>query len=270
MTLTTDFGFRDGYVGAMRGILAAATGPSGPLRCVDIAHGIAPQDVRGGAVALRRAAPHFPPGTVHLAVVDPGVGTDRAPLALLAGGHAFVGPDNGLFDWVTGALGGADGAWRIEAHPWLPASPAPTFHGRDIFAPTAAALATGRLLPSAVGPPVTPLALALPAVRALDDGRLIGEVVSIDHFGNLVTNIGRSDLTHLAPPAAWRVEIAGRPVPVADAYGHAPPGHLVALIGSDGWLEIAVRDGHAAERLELDLGARVTVRFDEPPAPPAS
>jgi S-adenosylmethionine hydrolase len=262
LTLTSDFGSRDGYVGAMRGVLATFSRPPAAFTCVDIAHGIAPQDVRGGAVALRASAPHFPLGTVHLAVVDPGVGTDRAPIVVLAGGHAFVGPDNGLFDLAAQALGGRDGAWRIDAHPWLPASPASTFHGRDIFAPTAGALATGQLRPEAVGAAIEPVPLEVPACRRLEDGRVVGEVVAIDHFGNLVSNIASSDLATGPERSAWRLEIAGRGVPLAQAYGHAPAGHLVAVIGSEGWLEIALRDGDAARHLELDVGARVTLRLD--------
>ncbi|MCB9729943.1 MAG: SAM-dependent chlorinase/fluorinase [Deltaproteobacteria bacterium] len=260
LTLTTDFGTRDGYLGAMKGVMMSI---GRDLRLVDLAHGIPAQDIRAGAVALRAAAPLFPPGTVHLGVIDPGVGTERAPLVMLAGGHAFVGPDNGLFDLVAAALGGIEAAWRIQRHPWLPDRTARTFHGRDIFAPTAAAMAAGLLRPEVVGPSLEPQGLDVPAARRLEDGRLVGEIVSIDHFGNLISNIGLAELEEIGEPAGLRVEIAGRSAVVAETYAQVVAGHLVAVIGSEGWLEVAVRDGHAARQLELEIGARLTVRRDE-------
>ncbi|MGM0575889.1 MAG: SAM hydrolase/SAM-dependent halogenase family protein [Myxococcota bacterium] len=255
VTLTTDFGTGDGYVGAMKGV-ALSVGPD--LRLVDAAHDVPPQDVVRGAMALRASAPWFPEGTVHLGVVDPGVGTARAPVVVLAGGHAFVGPDNGLFGPAAEALGGVEGAWRIERHPAVGREVSSTFHGRDVFAPAAAALAAGRLRPWDAGESMEPMTLDLSAPERLSGGGLRGRVLFADHFGNLVTNVTVADLEQVG--GSPRVSLPDdRVVPFARTYGDVEAGRPLALLGSEGRLEIAVRDGSAGRALGLGPGAEITV-----------
>jgi len=265
VTLTSDFGLQDGYVGAMKGVML---GVARGITLVDIAHEVPPQDLWRGGRALETACPRFPAGAVHLAVVDPGVGTDRAPVVVVAGGHALVGPDNGLFGAVLARLGAPGQAWRIDAHPWLLPGPSATFHGRDIFAPTAAALAAGLLAPDAVGPPheLTPAPAPGPVVR--EGGVLRAVVVGADRFGNLLTGVTREDLLALAPAAdRHRLVVRlpdGSSVPLVSTYGAVAPGARLALIGSDGWLELAIRRGSARARLGLEVGDDLTVLVPPP------
>jgi len=258
VTLTTDFGTSDGYVGAMKGVvLRHAPG----LALLDIAHGIEPQNVSHGAAVLRAACPEFPAGTVHLCVVDPGVGTARAPMVVLAGGHAFVGPDNGLTALASAALGGVVEARRIDATgalaSVLPRVPSNTFHGRDVFAPTAAALASGHVAPADVGPPLDPTPLPQePPVREADAVR--GHVAYVDRFGNAVTNVSAEDLSSLDPDGR-SAEAAGRSIDLVATYGDVEEGRPCALVGSEGFLEIAIRAGNAAASLGLTTGSPVRI-----------
>lgn len=258
VTLTTDFGTSDGYVGAMKGVLLRhAPG----LALFDIAHGVEPQNVPHGAAVLRAACPEFPAGTVHLCVVDPGVGTARAPMVVLAGGHAFVGPDNGLTALATSALGGVGEARRIEATgalaSVLPRMPSNTFHGRDVFAPTAAALASGHVAPADVGPPHEPAALPQESALREPDG-IRGHVTYVDRFGNAVTNVSAKDLSTLSPGAP-HAKAAGRSIDLVATYGEVEEGAPCALVGSEGFLEIAIRGGSAAASLGLARGSPVLV-----------
>lgn len=183
VTLTTDFGTRDAYVAAMKG---AILGIARSVQLVDVTHEVAPHDVAEGAYALEAAAPYFPPGTVHVGVVDPGVGTARRGLAVVARGQVFVGPDNGLF---TPFLGGDDWtAFELAAPEYRLRAVSRTFHGRDVFAPAAAHVAAG-VDPARLGPRVTdPVRLPWPAPRRTGAG-VAGVVVHVDRFGNLVTSI---------------------------------------------------------------------------------
>jgi S-adenosylmethionine hydrolase len=253
LTLTSDFGQRDGYVGEMKGVVLSI---NSQLVLVDLAHDLPSQDVAHAARVIASAAPRFPSGTVHVVVVDPGVGTQRAAIAVSAGGHLFVGPDNGLFGAVAKRLGGVDGCHRISSHEHLNQHRSATFEGRDVFAPTGAALASGLLELEAVGPAWTPAIECVPGVRAGDDGVCLGEVVTIDHFGNALTNLRRE---HLAD-GPWAVEAGGVTLAISRTYGDVSPGELLALFGSDGWLEIAVRNGSAQARLKIGPGSPVTTR----------
>jgi len=238
ITLLTDFGTRDSYLGEVRGVLVSR---APDVTLVDISHDIAPGDVAGAAYILSRAWSRFPTGTVHLVVVDPGVGGTRNALAVLAGGHAFIGPDNGVLSPVLSWEG-----LRVAALP-IPASAAPTFHGRDVFAPAAAALAGGTDL-SVLGQAVEP-AIRLPDVPlTLDAERAAGQVIYIDRFGNLVTNLPGE------ATAGRVVSVDGRVVgPLRRTFADVEPGDLVAYVGSGNTVEIAVRDRSAAG----DLGARI-------------
>lgn len=248
ITLTTDFGLRDSFVAAMKGVLLTRC----PDVClVDVTHEIPPGDVRTGALRLATAAPYFPPGTVHLAVVDPGVGSTRRALALESSGQFFVGPDNGLLSLaarpVTRAVELTNrGIWLSRV--------SQTFHGRDIFAPAAACLAASRRLDD-LGEAVDDLVeLDLPQVAR--DGRQVrGVVIDIDRFGNLATNIRERDL--------GEAEIDEVVVDGHRIYGlstwYDPDQALVAVFNGEGWLEIAVPGRGAAAELGLGLGAPVTV-----------
>jgi S-adenosylmethionine hydrolase len=256
ITLTTDFGTRDSYVAQMKGVLLAA-GPAA-LRIVDLGHEIAPQHVREAALFLRSAVPRFPAGTIHLAVIDPGVGSARRPIVAEAGGQLLVGPDNGVFGWLLDA--------GARVHAIDPArlglrGIAPTFHGRDLFAPAAARLARGAAPASLGDAIVDPVRLAWPQ-PSRSPSAVIGEIVHIDRYGNLISNLERGDLP--APPEVCLVSIAGIEVGrVRTHYAEAEPEEGLALFGSAGLLEIAVRDGHAARA----IGARVSSEVRVVPAP---
>ena len=255
ITLTTDFGQADGYVGAMKGVMLAI---DRDLELVDIAHDIPAHDVVHGALALRAAVPAFSPATVHLAVVDPGVGTERAGLVIIAGSQILVGPDNGLLQLAADALGGVLRCYCIASHPFLPERLSATFHGRDVFAPTAAALATGKLAPFQVGPLHTPADLPLPRPEALEDGRVRATILAVDRFGNLVTNLDGARLRQLGPDPVCTLP-DGTALPIVGTYADAAHGSPAALVNSVDLLEVALRDGHAARHLSLGPGDQVHV-----------
>lgn len=252
LTLTTDFGADGPYVAAMKGVVL---GIAPEARLVDVSHAIAPQDVREAGFVLGSVVGAFPPGTVHLAVVDPGVGTDRRLVAALADDQWFVLPDNGLLGQV---LGGREpsAAWEILNPSHRRASVSNTFHGRDILAPAAAFLLGGGD-PADLGPPIADL-VTLPEERPEEDGSALGgRVVFVDHFGNLITNLTREHLG-ATPPGGWALEIAGGRIDgLIGTYGDRPPGTLVALIGSSDRVEAAVVYGSAASRLGVGRGAPV-------------
>jgi S-adenosyl-L-methionine hydrolase (adenosine-forming) len=253
VTLTTDFGFRDGYAGAMKGVVLTLA-PAATI--VDVTHGVPPQDVVAGAVALAQAAPLYPPGTIHVAVVDPGVGSARAGVLVEAGegprASYFVGPDNGV---LTLAARAPRRVWRIEAPAFRREPVSPTFHGRDVFAPTAGRLAAGAR-PDEAGPRVDTLVeLGRPAIERRG-GQIEGTVIHVDAFGNLITSLTGD---HVPEGAAIEVEGAGgvfHPV-LARTFSDVPEGALVAYLGSGGQLEIARRNGSAAAHLGAERGALV-------------
>ena len=259
VTLLTDFGLRDTYAGVLRGVILSVTPQA---RVVDLCHQVPAQDVQAGAFLLMTSYAAFPPGTVHLAVVDPGVGTARRIVAVEAGGHTFVGPDNGVLAWAVAAAGGLERAaavadrryWRGGGQARISA----TFHGRDIMAPVAAHLAAG--LPLAeVGPAIDRIAGEPFPVPCEAGGGLLGQVVYVDHFGNCVSNIPESAL---AGGARMSVLAGGREIPVLRTYGETPPGVALALAGSAGLLEVAVANGSAAATLGLAPGDRLTLTQD--------
>lgn len=257
VSLLTDFGPDLRYVCEVRAVLLSPV-PGVRLEVVDLGHSVRRHDVREGAYRLRSAVRSFPEGTVHLAVVDPGVGTARRALVIRSGGHLLVGPDNGLLLPAAEALGRPE--VRELSHPDLRRPHvSPTFWGRDVFAPAARWLALGFPFEE-VGPEVRdPVALeSRPARRAED--RLVGEVVFCDEFGNLATNIPGGWLDRL-PAVVW-VELAGRVAPArrVRTYADAGLGDLVVLVGSDGFVEVAVREGDAAARLGARPGEAVVLR----------
>ncbi|MFQ6015207.1 MAG: S-adenosyl-l-methionine hydroxide adenosyltransferase family protein [Anaerolineae bacterium] len=256
ITLTTDFGEEDGYVGAMKGVILALN-PSVTL--VDISHQIAPQDVSGAAYVLYTSCPHFPPGTVHLVVIDPGVGGSRHPVALRTRQATYVAPDNGVLSYVTHREEVKEAIHLDNPRYWR--SPvSPTFHGRDIFAPVAAHLSLGVPLahmghPFAVEEMVT---LPFPQPMVQRDGTLLGHVWHIDRFGNVITDIGQE---HVAgSEQRLTVEVGDQRIEgLRRTYIEGPTGGLLALVGSSGQLEIAIREGSAAEGLGVQVGDEVLV-----------
>jgi S-adenosylmethionine hydrolase len=250
VTLLTDFGTTDSYVGEMKGVLLSRA-PGAVL--VDLSHGVAPGDVRSAAYILSRAWQWYPSGTVHLVVVDPGVGGARAALALGVKGHFFVGPDNGVF---TPVLHDTE-VTAVELP--VPNTAAPTFHGRDLFAPAAAALAKGSSL-SALGQAFRgiPERLAYTAPHS-DGSTLVGEIVYVDRFGSLITNLAAELI-----PATARLEVEDLDVgPLRRTFSDVTNGGVLAYIGSGGAVEIAVRNGSAARRLGIGVGGRVRARLDD-------
>ncbi len=256
LTLTTDFGLKDGFVGTLKGVIWSIC-PSAQI--ADISHIIAPQNVLEGAFALWRAYPFFPAGSVHLAVIDPGVGTLRRSLAAHLGVHYFVGPDNGLF---TPMFEDAEkSGWRLEiVHltntQYFLADISHTFHGRDIFAPVAAHLANGVPL-AELGPGISdPVRLPMPRPEKTLTGWR-AHVTVVDIFGNLTTDLPAAALTE---PERVRFQMHGREVRgLVASYGHRQPGKLVALVDSENFVEIAIVNGSAAQVLGAEVGDVIDV-----------
>jgi S-adenosylmethionine hydrolase len=252
ITLTTDFGSRDPFVGVMKGVIL---GINRRVHLVDLTHEIAPHDVLEGALALEAAVPFFPPGTIHVAVVDPGVGSNRRALALAARGQQFVGPDNGLFTFLLGEPG-----WRavaLENSAYALPGVSQTFHGRDRFAPAAAHLSTGVSLES-LGPSASdPVRLPWPEARR-EGEHLVGEVIHIDRFGSLLTSVRAEDVESLGPPGGVTVEVAGRLVQgLCRSYVDRRAGECGAIIGSSQRLEIFAREASARAALGAERGTPV-------------
>jgi S-adenosyl-L-methionine hydrolase (adenosine-forming) len=243
VTLLTDFGTADGYVGEVKGtIISRVTGVS----VVDIAHDLEPQDVEGARLALARYWRRFPEGTVHLVVVDPGVGTDRAAIAVASAARLLVGPDNGV---LSPAL--LDPEAEVVVLP-VPPHASATFHGRDLFAPVVADLLNGARVSDVGTHHPSPVVRRTPEPQRRGDGALQGEIITIDRFGNAVTNCLGIHGT--------AVEVAGATLPLFHTYSDVTPGALVAVVGSSGLVEIAERNGNAARRLGLRPGTPVVMR----------
>jgi S-adenosyl-L-methionine hydrolase (adenosine-forming) len=250
ITLLTDFGTRDGYVAAMKGVIA---GIAADALVEDAGHDLPAGDVTAAAHALAAYWLLYPAGAIHVVVVDPGVGTARRALAVRAAGRFLVGPDNGCLSPALATDPAAE-VVAIESQLYLRSSVSATFHGRDVFAPAAAHLARGVVL-GELGPAVAdPSRLEGRQPRPTARG-LIGEVVHIDRFGNLITNIPGGALA----PGHF-IQIAGHgPIPVVRTYGDVATGELVALVGSSGFVEIAVASGDAAARLAAERGCAVVL-----------
>lgn len=256
ITLLTDFGWQDAYVGTMKGVILSIN-PHAQI--VDLTHEVAAQDVEAAAFLLHGAYRYFPAGTVHVVVVDPGVGGERRGLAGRMGEHFFVAPDNGALSWVLADAPSCEMVELKNAEYFLPRV-SRTFHGRDVFAPVAAHLSLGVPL-TVFGPPVTdPVRFDVPQPVVVEN-QLTAQVIHVDRFGNLITNVTDETLTRWQEQADIVIEIAGQRIEgVSATYSAAPPRGLLALFGSSGHLEIAVREGCAAERLGVGRGAPVQIR----------
>ncbi len=255
ITLLTDFGTRDAYVGAMKGVIL---GLNPEVVLVDLSHEVPPQDVLAGAFVLAEAAPYFPPGTIHLAVVDPEVGTARRGLAARARGHYLVGPDNGLFSLAWQGAGDLSIVSLTNPGYFRPEVSA-TFHGRDVFAPVAGYLSLGVALEE-LGPAIPdPVSLPCPAPVFTPEAAR-GEIIYVDRFGNLVSNLKASALRDWLAGRPAHVRVGGLTLTgLARTYGEVPPGQFLALEGSHGFLEVAVNQASAAQGLEAGVGQPVEV-----------
>lgn len=254
ITFLTDFGLDDPYVAICHGVLARFAPRS---RVVDVTHLVPPQDVRRGAAVLERTVPWYPPA-VHLAVVDPGVGTRRRAVAIEAGEHVLVGPDNGLLLPAADALGGVRRAVELADESRFLHPVSRTFHGRDVFSPCAGQIAAGTPL-SSFGQEIDPAGLVrLPAPRlAVGDGRLDCEVTYVDRFGNLRLSATPDDLAAAGLGETVAVQGTARSAAVVDSYGGVPAGDLLLYVESTGALELAVNRGSAAATLGLGAGGEV-------------
>ena len=257
ITLTTDFGVGSPYVAAMKGVILSIN-PAATL--VDISHAIPPQDIRQGALSLAEATPWFPPQTIHVAVVDPGVGSSRKIVYARMGEHDFIAPDNGLLSRLARDRRPSTIRTVTEPEFWLPAVSA-TFHGRDIMAPLAARLSLG-LEPSRLGPPQQELVeLSWPEARVTAK-KIEGLVQSIDSFGNLITNIPADALVNVPRGEDTAIvcdehETRG----IFATYAEQPPMTLIALVGSSGHLELAIVDDSAAIMLGVRVGTPISVTW---------
>lgn len=258
ITLTTDFGNQDHYVSAMKAmILRIHDG----VRLVDISHEIPPQDVMAGAWVIRNSAFLFPEGTIHVAVVDPGVGTTRKPIVAKINGHYFVGPDNGLFSLL---LEDEQQDYRVfelsEPSFWVE-QPSDTFHGRDIFAPVAAHLSSGVAIEE-TGKAMDALTTYKWAMPISDDEGIQGWVVHIDRYGNLITNISREMLGDLKQGGEVKIYVGNTILKgINRTFGDVEEGEPAAIVGSSGMLEIAINKGNAAELMSVYKGAPVSVIY---------
>lgn len=257
ITLLTDFGTQDYFVGAMKGVILSRN-PQAQI--VDITHDIPPQDIESAAFNLLACYRNFPAGSIHVAVVDPGVGSQRRALIVEAADQFFVGPDNGLFSWICER----EGEWHAvhatnESFFHHPVSN--TFHGRDVFAPVAAALSLGRELHE-FGPGVDDiLRLRSLELEQADDHTLDGRVIHIDRFGNCITNLTTAALRSAGPATAWRIVIGGQEVnSFHPFFAEASPGEVFCTSGSAGFLEISVRNASAAKLLSIERGHPVTFK----------
>ncbi|MBC8248163.1 MAG: SAM-dependent chlorinase/fluorinase [Anaerolineales bacterium] len=267
ITLTTDFGLADGYVGTMKGVIL---GIAPTAIVVDISHDIlppSPQDwgargVREAAYTLYAAYPYFPQGTIHVVVVDPGVGSERRAIALRTPQATFVAPDNGVLSYVVAGE-------KVEeivdlTNPRYHLSPVSrTFHGRDIFAPAAAHLARGIPLAELGQPLAEIIVFPLPRPQARPDGAIVGQVIHVDRFGNLITSIMSKDLADHFLLREGIIEVKGQSIRgIANNYAEGTPGELLALIGSSDHLEIAMSSGSASQILEAKVGDEVLLKVE--------
>lgn len=261
ITLLTDFGWGDGHIGAMKGIILRI---NPDCRIIDLAHQVTPHDVMGTAFVLGQTYSFYPSGTIHLVVVDPGVGGVRKPLVIKTRDYLFVGPDNGCFTLVLKQEQGVQAYELVEQRFRLPRV-SQTFHGRDIFAPAAAHLSR-HIAPEEMGPPVDGAGLTRLAIpEPLLDGRgLLGEVISIDSFGNLVTNISQEYLGAFAPDGLIEIEIKGERIKgLKRSYEEGKEGEVIALWGSVGLLEIALKERNLHRERGWGRGEKVWLRKKE-------
>ncbi len=254
ITLTTDFGLQDHYVSAMKAVML---GIAPDVRFVDVSHEIPAQDIMAGAWVVKNTAFLYPPGTVHLVVVDPGVGTSRHPIALKIRDQYFVGPDNGIFSLLFKEY--EYEAYKLNNSTYWAQGLSNTFHGRDVFAPVSAHLSTGVSLDE-VGEPIDDLVTYHWAVPIADKDGLQGWVVHIDRFGNLITNISDELIEDHLKRKSVKIYVGNTMLDkVVSTFGDVEEGEPAAFIGSSGMLEIGINKGNAARMLSVDKGAQISI-----------
>lgn len=260
ITLTTDFGYADPFAGQIKGAILRRNLAA---RIIDLTHAIEPHNILGGAVTIRASYHYFPHGTVHMVVVDPGVGTQRKIIALMADDHLFIAPDNGALTLIMRDKN-IQAVHRVANKSLFPSEVSATFHGRDIMAPVAAALAAGMTLEQ-VGPVIDVeecVQLDIPRTQ-LDEHGITGRVISIDRFGNIRTTITTANLSSYQPASFAGIFIGRQQINAISAtYGDRPAGDVLALIDSAGHLEIAVNRGNAATLIGCKIGDPVSVLMD--------
>jgi len=254
ITLLTDFGYQDGYVGVMKGVITSVCPAA---RLIDLTHAIPHQNIAAARFTLLNAYPYFPAGTVHLVVVDPGVGTMRRAIAVETAQGYLVGPDNGVLSGVIDQAEDITAVALTNADYWRVNPPSATFHGRDLFAPAAAHLAAGVCLTDLgdIIAPETLVTIAIPESTVTAE-KAIGYVQHIDHFGNIITTLPASILEESGGP----MQVGAVDIPVGCTYGDVEIGHAIALGGSHGWVEIAVNGSSAQQRLRLTVGDEIQLR----------
>lgn len=255
VTLTTDFGLNDPYVAEMKGTILGIC-PTAVI--VDVTHNVEKFSIRAGAYMLASASPYFPVGTIHVAVVDPGVGTQRRPIIVQTERGIFVGPDNGLLMLAAEAQG-IKCVRKIESRRFMLSHVSSTFHGRDLFAPAAAHITNGVALEE-FGPEISDAIKPVFAKVTQNKDTLVGEVLHVDGFGNIITNIHTKDIEHIKHNIL-HVEMpnANLHLKFAKTYAEAKPQEPVALIGSHNYLEIALNQGSAATKLQAKAGDRISL-----------
>ncbi|MCX8149936.1 MAG: S-adenosyl-l-methionine hydroxide adenosyltransferase family protein [Candidatus Bathyarchaeota archaeon] len=254
VTLTTDFGLHDPYVAEMKGVIL---GICLNAVIVDITHNVEKFNIRQGAFMLASAAPYFPPRTIHIAVVDPGVGTQRRPIIVQTEHNVFVGPDNGVL-MLAAEAEGIKHVYKIEEQRFLPNNVSNTFHGRDVFAPVVAHIANGDARLEEFGPEINDAIKPQFSKARQTEGGLVGEVLHVDSFGNIITNIHTKDFEHLKP-VSLSISLSNLKMKVifAKTYAEAKPHEPLALIGSHNYLEIALNQGNAAAKFRVKVGDRI-------------
>lgn len=254
VTLTSDFGTGDGYAGAMKGVIRSV---APHVRLEDITHEIPAGDIRAGSWALRTAVPFFPRGTVHVAVIDPGVGTERNAIVLQADSQYFIGPDNGVFSWIIREANEVK-AWKLSDDSWHPEQVSHTFHGRDLFAHAAALMVQEGEVDRVCGEEILPCCCEWSTSFPVQEGAN-GEVLHIDRFGNVVTNFY---LSEGEDALGFPIQLPSRKLnfeKLNKTYGEVGEGEPLLLVGSHGFLEIAVREGSAAKQFSIEVGDQVSV-----------
>jgi S-adenosylmethionine hydrolase len=255
ITLLTDFGAKDHYVATMKGVILSI---NPRCRMIDVTHRVTPHDIQEGAFVLANAYSYFPKGTIHLAVVDPGVGGARKPLLLVTPDYYFIGPDNGLFTMIT-QMESVEQIIALDRQKYHLSRVSTTFHGRDIFAPVAAHLSLG-IKPSALGHKIDSLLWLGFEGPFIKEGKLFGEILYIDAFGNLISNIDGARLSRFLQGRPFVIRAGKRSISdLKEGYWEGKKGELIALIGSSGLLEISLREGNAQEALKAKRGDQIVV-----------
>jgi S-adenosyl-L-methionine hydrolase (adenosine-forming) len=258
ITLTTDFGCNDPFVGVMKGVILKIN-PAAEI--VDITHGVHPQDIREAAFTVGMNYRFFPDDSIHVVVVDPGVGSERRPIVVLADHHYFVGPDNGVFSHVYNSARDSFEVIHITADHYFLSSHSPTFQGRDVFAPVAAYLSRGVAM-ARFGERIADyrkMQLPFPVITA--EGALRGEIIHIDRFGNAMTNIAKAEIERLSesPDDGVKILFSGKEVMMRKFYSESGPNELSCLVNSSGYLELFVFKGSAASEYGISVGDEVVI-----------